>query len=307
LNELLNKKNIDFLISWGDLKTNNHIVEVVMSCCKFLTFPFIEILTPKLAKLAGSDNKTIQNIYAFEKQQKYLDIFSRHKGVIIIGAIILFFTIISLLNNKKSSSSSDNRPANGELNNTFIKDNSSATLDKNAPKNIPTLTTEELLQKEKERLVSNGWEQEEINNGQLSSCYNFLPKKSKINNYLEVQVGVKTDVAVKVMDINTNKCVRYVYINGGTTYKISHLPEGSYFLKIAYGKDWYSKVENGKCIGKFLRNQMYEKGDDIMNFNLKYTTNGYRIPSYQLKLDVIASDTLNNFNSEQISENEFND
>jgi hypothetical protein len=121
-----------------------------------------------------------------------------------------------------------------------------------------------------------------------------------------VQVGGGTDVAIKVMNLQTNKCVRYVFINSGSTYKIRNIPEGFFYLKIAYGKDWFSKIENGQCVGKFLRNPLYEKGNDTMDFNLKYTSDGYRIPSFQLKLDVIATNIMNTFSSQNISENNFN-
>jgi hypothetical protein len=50
-------------------------------------------------------------------------------------------------------------------------------------------------------------------------------KKSKINNYLEVHVGGGTDVAIKVMNLETDKCIRYVFINSGSTYKIKNIPE----------------------------------------------------------------------------------
>jgi hypothetical protein len=60
-------------------------------------------------------------------------------------------------------------------------------------------------------------------------------------------------------------------------------------LKIAYGKEWISKVENGKCVGMFFRSPLYEKGADILDFNIKYYDGGrYRIPSYELQLDVIS-------------------
>ena len=106
--------------------------------------------------------------------------------------------------------------------------------------------------------------------------------------------------------MQTEKCVRYVFINSGSTYEIHNIPEGVYYLKIAYGKDWYSKVENGQCVGKFLRNPMYEKGDNIMDFNIQYTDGGYSVPSFSLQLDVISSDRENTFNSQNISESEFN-
>lgn len=108
------------------------------------------------------------------------------------------------------------------------------------------------------------------------------------------------------MNLENDKCIRYVFINSGSTYKIRNIPEGRYYLKIAYGKDWLSKVENKQCNGKFIRNPLYEKSEDIMDFNIQQTLKGYNIPSFRLSLDVIASNTKNTFNSQNISENEFN-
>jgi hypothetical protein len=158
----------------------------------------------------------------------------------------------------------------------------------------------------KDKLISEGWEDVEIQNGLFPSCYNFKPHTSSIKNYLEVTVGGGTDVAIKVMDANTDKCIRYVFVNSGSTYAIRNIPEGEYYLKIAYGKDWLSKVENGQCVGKFLRNPMYEKGDDRIDFTLQRTPNGYNIPSFKLELDVVSSGIDNSFNSANISESEFN-
>jgi hypothetical protein len=310
LNELLSVNNLNFLISWGDTKTNKQIISEVMTCCKVLAYPYVEKLSPKLAKLAGSDNDTIQKIFSFNKQQKYWSYWTRYKGVAIIAAVILFFVIISNIDNSSPSSYSstqDNRPSNGDLNNTFVDEQTTSSAPETKSYNyVPELTPEQKLQQEKEKLIAEGWEETEINNGQLPSCYNFIPKKSKIDNYLEVHVGGGTDVAIKVMNLQTDKCIRYVFINRGSTFRIRNIPEGVYYLKIAYGKDWFSKVEGGQCVGKFIRNPMYEKGEDIMDFNLQYTSDGYRIPSFQLKLDVIATNTMNTFNSQNISENDFN-
>jgi hypothetical protein len=311
LNDLLSVNNLNFLISWGDTKTNKQIITEVMTCSKVLAYPYVEKLSPKLAKLAGSDNDTIQKIFSFNKQQKYWSYWTRYKGFAIIAAVVLFFVIISNMDNNSSSSSysstPDNRPTNGDLNNTFVDDQTaSSTPETKSSTYVPELTPEQKFQQEKEKLIAEGWEETEVNNGQLPSCYNFAPKKSGINNYLEVHVGGGTDVAIKVMNLNTDKCIRYVFINSGSTYKIRNIPEGTFYLKIAYGKDWFSKVENGQCVGKFLRSPMYEKGDDIMDFNLQHTSDGYNIPSFQLKLDVIATNTMNTFSSQDISESEFN-
>jgi hypothetical protein len=312
LNKLLSANNLNFLISWGDTNTNKQIIKEVMTCCKALAYPYVEKLSPKLAKLAGSDNETIQKIFSFNKQQKYWSYWTRYKGVALVGAIILFFVIVSNVDNSSSSSYSskpDNRPSDGDLTNTFFDDQQKSNSSDNSQSSstyVPELTPEQKLQQEKEKLIAEGWEETDISNGQLPSCYNFIPKKSKIDNYLEVHVGGGTDVAIKVMNLQTDKCIRYVFINSGSTYRIRNIPEGTYYLKIAYGKDWFSKVQGGQCVGKFIRNPMYKKGEDIMDFNLQYTSDGYSIPRFQLKLDVIATNTMNTFNSQNISENDFN-
>lgn len=299
LKDLLSDNNIKFLLAWQDVKVNQQIIDEVLICCKVLAYPYVENLSERLARLAGSDNDTIRKIFSFSKRQKYWNFWTRYKGVAIIAAIILFFVIAFNMSDKSYSSKPDNRPSDGDLNSTFIDD-----------KIIQTppigLTPEKKLQQEKDKLKAEGWEETEIDNGQLPACYNFVPKKSKIDNYLEVKVGGGTDVAIKVMNLKTDKCIRYVFVNSGSTYKIRNIPEGTYYLKIAYGKDWFSKVENGQCIGKFIRNPMYEKGEDLMDFSLQHTSDGYNIPSFQLALDVVATNTMNTFNSQNISENEFN-
>jgi hypothetical protein len=309
LNELLSNNNLNFIISWGDTKINKHIITEVMACCKVLSYPFIEKLSPKLAKLAGSDNQTIQEVYGFLKSQKkkhFREKYGLLMGLVTLALILIFVAVIKPKEpyNPKTYSNS-NRPSNGDLDNTFFEDQRTSSMSKSSS-GSPELPSEQELQKEKDRLLAEGWEETAVNNGQLPSCYNFIPKKSQIDNYLEVHVGGGTDVAIKLMNLEMDRCIRYVFINSGSTFRIRNIPEGNYYLKIAYGKNWFSKVEGGKCIGRFIRNPMYEKSADIMDFNLQYTSEGYRIPSFQLKLDVIATNTMNTFNSQNISENDFN-
>ena len=108
------------------------------------------------------------------------------------------------------------------------------------------------------------------------------------------------------MNLQNDKCFRYVFINRGSTYRIRNVPEGRYYLKIAYGKDWFSKIVEEKCIGRFLQNPFYEQGEDILDFNVRHFADRDSIRSFQLQLDVIASTTMNTFDSKNISEIEFN-
>lgn len=306
INDLLTDENIDFLIQSNDTKTNIKIIETVLLCCKPLgydkhpveSFFYVDRIHPKLAKLAGSDNETIKRIFKINREQKHLSLWDSYKGAaVLIGLVIVVVVIFS--QNESSSSNKYNRPSDGDLNSTFIEDK---------PKSLatPELTPEEKLEQERQKLIIEGWKETEINNGLLPSCYNFTPKKGTVDNYLEVHVGGGTDVAIKVMNLANERCIRYVFINRGSTYRIKNIPEGRYYLKIAYGKDWFSKAVDGKCIGRFLQFPFYEKGEDIMDFNLQQLADGYNVPSFQLKLDVIASTTMNTFDTQNISEMEFN-
>jgi len=212
-------------------------------------------------------------------------------------AFLIISLILSSCGNNSSRREVAITPNNGDLDNTFVKEE---------PIKEPEITPEQKLQQEKNKLLAEGWTEEYIQNGQFASCYNFSPKKGKTDNYLEVYVGSGTDVAIKIMNIDTDKCVRYVFINSGSTQRINNIPEGRYYLKIAYGKNWLSKVESGQCIGKFIRNPMYEKGDDVLDFTIKHTAEGYNIPSFQLQLDVVSSGVSNSFSSQNISETDFN-
>ena len=205
--------------------------------------------------------------------------------------------VLVLLASCNSNQSSDKEitPENGDLNKSFVEQASKV-------ESLP----EEKVRHDKEKLIAEGWQEQDIQNGQFPACYNFKPQKEDVDNYLDVYVGSGTDVAIKVMNLKTEKCFRYIFINSGSSYKIKNIPEGIYCLKLAYGKDWLSKVSNGQCIGKFIRNAMYRKGEDTLDFRNQHSKVGYSIPSFKLQLDVISNNISSTFSSQNISESEFN-
>jgi len=206
--------------------------------------------------------------------------------IIIFISLVIVLLITSCDNH--NSSGNHKTPDNGDLNKTFTEN-------------------QEKTEAEKQQLISEGWEERGLENGLMPSCYNLKPESDEsIDNSLEINVGGGTDVVVKLMNVKSEKCIRYVFINSGSTYQIRNIPQGLYYLKIAYGKEWLSKIENNQCIGKFLRNPMYEKGEDIMDFSIQRSSNGFSIPSFKLSLDVVSSNLSNSFSSQNISENDFN-
>lgn len=146
-----------------------------------------------------------------------------------------------------------------------------------------------------------------VSNGELKGCNEINPKYDKgLDNKLLITVGNNASVAVKLINKENEQCIRYVFINSNTTYSIRNIPEGRYYLKIAYGENWSIMDGQPNCRGRFTKNTLFEKGDEILDYNIISSENGYQVPSFSLKLDVIISnEKMNTFNTDKISESEF--
>lgn len=161
----------------------------------------------------------------------------------------------------------------------------------------------------------NGWDKKKYESGETPDCENIDPKFDyKIDNYLKVDVGSNTDVVIKLMKKNSfggdDICSRIIFIRAGETYYLKNVPEGVYYLKIAYGKDWRQKIIDNKCYGKFMRNAQYEIGKNILDFNIIHKSNGVSIPYFELSLDIVVQKYDKNrkstFSSKDINEEQFN-
>jgi hypothetical protein len=314
LKELFSNDLVDFLLKKDDLITNKNIIKEACFCCKYLQYSEFQRLIPIFIKLAGTDNESLITILSFSKKSKIYDHWDRKKGVYILGSIILFIMVLGLLNPStvENIQKYNDTPASGDL----YPNKDPLSLPKvenandiyNTPKLTPIISPEEEYK---------DWNKINLTTGTRPDCYNFTPRYDySLDNRLEIIVGSNTDVVIKLINQKTGKCIRYVYIRNNSTFNIANIPEGKYYLKIAYGSVWRQKVENGKCLGKFVQNSIYKKGDEILDFNKIYkgvTVDGdnkytnYQIPSFSLSLDVIKNAfDANNFETDAISEDEFN-
>lgn len=301
IDKLLSNDNIEQIVQCNQVEINRRIVSELCCYVDYLKDDQKERIKYKLIAIAGEDKESIAEINIVYKKTSIKKNNSVKNIGIVIGIIVIFITLYYFTgkDSPKAKEKVDvikENPKNGDLNKTFF-DNENKT----------ELTQKEIQKFEKEILKTQGWDEVDVSNGQMPECYNFAPKKGSLDNYLDVSVGSGTDVAIKVMNVKNNNCVRYVFINSKSSYRIKNIPEGKYYLKIAYGKEWMSRVENNQCVGKFAINSMYEKGIDVFDFRRQNTENGYYIPSYKLQLDVKASEISNSFNSKNISESDFND
>jgi len=97
LYELLSQNNIALLHAYGNTKVNEQIVNNVLKCCHFLAYPYVQDLSPRLARVAGADNATIEKIYRFSRQKKRWSFWELHRQNITIIAIMIVFVSVLLL------------------------------------------------------------------------------------------------------------------------------------------------------------------------------------------------------------------
>lgn len=145
-----------------------------------------------------------------------------------------------------------------------------------------------------------------INTGDKPECihcktiYDF-----KLDNFLRIDATGSSDLVLKVINNKTGDCIRSVFISGGSIYNIVSIPEGIYYLKIAYGYNWSKKVLGSFCFAKFITDAHYQVGNDLLDFNIKHFSEGYQVPSFELLLKVITNNRNGEFDAENISEDEF--
>lgn len=139
--------------------------------------------------------------------------------------------------------------------------------------------------------------------GELSKEYGVKNKYGQQDNYFDIEIGNGCDVAIKIVDVATDKCIRYVFVPENSSANIQMIPQGKYYLKLAYGKDWM-EYENGDgtLVGKFTSNVTYDRSVDIFDFGRKNSTN---VVNYLLQINVVDSQLQNSFGTIEISEAEF--
>lgn len=57
-----------------------------------------------------------------------------------------------------------------------------------------------------------------------------------------------------------------MYAPEGETVTIDQIPQGMYFLKLAYGCNWMETQTEDGVVGKFTRGSFYEKSTSNYNF-----------------------------------------
>ena len=160
------------------------------------------------------------------------------------------------------------------------------------------------LSSSQEQLIGEGWYvPKTVPEGELPKEYGVKSKFGQQDNYFDIEIGNGCDVAVKIVDASTDKCIRYVLVPENSSANVQMIPQGKYYLKLAYGKDWMEYDNgDGTITGKFTKNTSYDKSVDVFDFGKKNSSN---IVSYVLQINVLNSHLQNNFGTIEITEDDF--
>lgn len=160
------------------------------------------------------------------------------------------------------------------------------------------------LSQSQEQLISEGWYiPKTVPEGELSGEYGVKSKFGQQDNYFDIEIGNGCDVAVKIIDASRDKCIRYVLVPENSSVSVQMIPQGRYYLKLAYGKDWMEYDNgDGTITGKFTKNVSYDKSVDVFDFGKKNSSDNV---SYVLHINVVNSKLENNFETQEISEDDF--
>lgn len=155
---------------------------------------------------------------------------------------------------------------------------------------------------QQEEMTQDGWEFYTPPAGDLDPAYGVNAIYGLQDNYFDIVVGSDICIAIKIMSVDTDKCIRYVYVPGNQTTTINNIPQGIYYLKLAYGYDWMRKRGDSHILGKFSRGVSYERSLSAYNFGMK---NSRSFINYTLKINVNDDSILNNFETTSIDELDF--
>lgn len=200
------------------------------------TPPPIPQTQPASSTVADMVSKSKNVIEAITKSEEFKTISKVSAYAFsITAALYVFIFLLNKCNNNTPAKSPETSQISHDIGTGEFTPSNSGNSNNIEPEVAKPSYVDPILQ-DSINLINAGYEIRQLKNGAEPDCFNYTPRKSSIDNKLEVYVGYGSDVAVKLIDKETENCIRYFYVNSGSTYTIRGIPQGIYYLKLAYGK-----------------------------------------------------------------------
>ncbi|MCB9253009.1 MAG: hypothetical protein H6605_11110 [Flavobacteriales bacterium] len=118
-------------------------------------------------------------------------------------------------------------------------------------------------------------------------------KYRETNSWILFKNGNSSDAIVCLVDIRDGRTVRNEYIRAGDTFKMTKLPNGTFYLKVFHGKDWNPNMVN-LCgtKGGFDTNAHFSISDSPKDY-ISVNDDGYTYTTGEITLYTVANGNMN--------------
>lgn len=190
---------------------------------------------------------------------------SRKTKLILYGSIIIISIIFKTKNNRKYSSSTENNSS--ETLNTPISNNDSK-------KDIIDFPTPENGHSPYDPYFGKG-------------IYN-----NSTGNVFKIKNSNSTDAVVLLVNAYTKRKVRNEFIRKGSTFSMTGVPNGTYYLEWTSGNNWSPLKHVGNVVGGFQTDASFTKTRDMNDW---MAVNGYQewtVTLYSVQGGDVESESL---------------
>jgi len=185
-------------------------------------------------------------------------------------AIVLWIAISSIIDSDNSNSSYSNNYTRPSYTTPQSNNNDYA------PKNDYTAPSNTYLTPIKTESEYKG---NQLSNGASPFDRCFGKGKYSGQAWIKFDNSNSSDAIVSLVNVYSEKVIRNEYIKAGSTYKMSNVPTGTYYLKVYYGNDWNpTKTNFCGTLGAFDNDAHFSKSDnpkdyiEIVNGSSGYST-----------------------------------
>ena len=170
------------------------------------------------------------------------------------------------------------------------------------------LSNYESKEQQSETIQKSKWQGNKLQNGDspYDGAFGRGVYDSNSKCYLIFKNGNSTDAIVCIENTATGRTIRNEYIQAGTDYKMTNIPEGVYKVKSFYGNDWNPEktLNQGAIKGAFdtdLGFSVSDKTSDLIQMSITETNEGISYTTGEITLYTVSNGNMNqrNINSDE--------
>jgi len=128
--------------------------------------------------------------------------------------------------------------------------------------------------------------EEQFRTGQVNGCSSCPDcQDESMQNFLLINCAPSTCAVIRLIDLETGRCCRVAQVMAGDSLRLTNIPAGKYFARIAYGREWQYE-DKGSCKGYFSQSAVYKESKRVFDFRPEERKKYVKYPSFALSLSL---------------------